>query len=194
VIWPFLVSVAVFLVGSILALLQLRAVLYHPSYRLKSLLERLDRTPVADRVMVAALETYARSWEGTLARNLAAAEGEAARVDAASESVSDLALLYGTRSRWSWSALRIQLLGGVLAASLGVAQHVSAQEILVAVVPVAVGLVVTHVIGRAAADYEKKQRSDADKLVSLLLPSVHSQERTVSSRNEPRGRTARRRP
>lgn len=133
--------------------------------------------------MVAALETAAESWEGKLARDLAGAEGEADRVDAASEAVSDLALRYGARSRWAWSALRLEILGGVLAASLAVAEQERAGATL-ALLIAAIGAIVVHMLGRAAADREREQRSDADKLVGLLLPSVHSQERGRSSRNE----------
>ncbi len=139
--------------------------------------------------MVAALETRPDAWEGALARALAAAEGEAERVDAASEWVSELALRYGARSKWAWSALRLQILGGVLAASLAVAQQDRLGAML-ALLVAAIGATIVHMLGRAAADREREQRSNADKLVRLLLPSVHSEERTRASRNS----TSRRRP
>lgn len=164
-----------------LAWLQLQTVTHLPSRGLAALLPRLARTPSADRVMVAALETDAVTWEGRLARELAAAEGEAGRVDAASESVSELAVRYAARSKWAWSALRIQILGGVLAASLAVAQQERAGATL-ALLIAAIGAIVVHMLGRAATEREGEQRSNADKLVGLLVSSVH-QERTRPSRN-----------
>jgi hypothetical protein len=78
-----------------------------------------------------------------------------------------------------------------LAASLAVAQQQQTPAML-ALLVAAIGAVVVHMLGRAAAEREQEQRSNADKLVSLLLPSVHKQERTRPSRNEAPGRTRRR--
>ena len=191
-IWPTVLAAVVSAAALLLAWLQLRTVNRDPSRALALLLPRLSRTPAADRVMVAALETDATSWEGKLVRELAAAEDEGGRVDAASESVSDLAMRYGARSKWAWSALRLQILGGVLAASLAVARQERAGATL-ALLVAAIGAIIVHMLGRAAAEREREQRSNADKLVGLLLPSVHSEERRHAAGNQPRGRGGRRR-
>jgi hypothetical protein len=188
-IWPILLATFVCAVGLALVGLQLRAVSRQPSRGLGVLLPRLGRTPLADRVMVAALETDAESWEGKLVRELAAAENEAERVDAASEAVSELAFRYGTRSKWGWSALRLQILGGVLAASLAVAQQ-ERTGAMAALFIAAIGAVLVHMLGRAATDREREQRSNVDKLVGLLLPSVHNEERGRPSRNQTSRRRA----
>ena len=186
-IWPTLFSLLVACAGVTLAAVQLRTVVASPSRALTPLLPRLERTKPDDRVMVAALETTPSTWEGRLARALAGAEGEAERIDAASESVSDLAQRYGARSKWAWSALRLQVLGGVLAASLAVAQQ-DRLGALFSLLVAALGATVVHMLGRTAAEREREQRSDADKLIRLLLPSVHSEERARRPRNEPRRR------
>jgi hypothetical protein len=184
VIWPPFLSALVSCIALTLAWLQLQTVTRQPSPGLRARLPRLARTPSVDRVMVAALETDAESWEGRLVRELAAAEDEVGRIDAASESVSELALRYGARSKWAWSALRLQVLGGVLAASLAVAQQERAGATL-ALLIAAIGAIIVHMLGRAASEREREQRSNADKLVGLLLPSVHKGERTRASRNSP---------
>ena len=194
-IWLLLGSATFAGAGLVLASLQLRAVRAEPSRSLGSLVSRLQRAREGDRVIVATLETEGRSWEGRLARALAAAEDEASRVDVASEAVSDLALRYGSRSKWGWSALRIQVFSGVLMASLAVAGQDRLGAVLSLLVA-ALGATGVHMISRAALDLEKKQRFNADKLIHLLLPTVHQEGEPKFSAQRPsteRKREARRR-
>jgi hypothetical protein len=130
---------------------------------------KLRRTKPEDRLTAALAAAQAGSWEARLTSSLAEASGAVDRVDSASEAVSDLATLYGSRSRWSAAALRIVMAVGILTAAVGYARGAQL-EALAALVTAVVGAGFSFALGEAAGAKERAQREVADDIVRLLVP------------------------
>lgn len=151
-----------------LSLGQLRAIRAAPSPAAPRLLSLLKRAAAEERVSLAAREAAPGSWEGELARAVAASSSELERTDALSEAVGELAGQYAARARWSAAALRLEVLGGVLAAAwaLIAGANEAAAASLIASLVAAGGLAAAD---RRARELERDQRANADRLVELLL-------------------------
>lgn len=152
----------------VLSYLQLRGVRSGPSEAIAPVLVRLKRTPSADRLEVAASATSEGTWERRFADALASAGTEAERADSASELVHELDLGMSSRSKWASAALRIVVLGGVLAACwamIGGQQLAAAIALGIALF----GAAVVASVGRHAKRLEEDQRRQVDTFVDLLL-------------------------
>ncbi len=170
---PILVALSLVtaIIGVVLAVMQLRDVARRPSPAGRSLPSKLRKLPADERVAKAVEIAEPGSWEAELAAQLVAAPSPMERADSASEAVGDLAGLYASRSRWAPAALRIQVAVGLLSAALLFARG-SRLEAAVAMAIAVIGGLVSHLVGEAAAEREKAQRSLADEIVLLLVPDL----------------------
>jgi len=183
IVWGLVALSAVFaIVGALLALRQLRDVAEWPSRDGRDLPAKLRKIDPNERLARAQALARPGSWEAKLAEDLAAAPSEVERVDAASEAVGDLAALYASRSRWAPAALRIQVAVGLLTAALLLAWG-RWVEAVVAIGVAFVGGLVSHMVGEAAADRERRQRSLADEIVLLLVPEAAAGQRRARARS-----------
>lgn len=151
-----------------LGLGQLRALRAAPSPGVPRLLTALKRVPVSERPALAAREADPSTWEGQLARAVAEAPSELERTDVVSEAVGEIAGRYAARARWSAVAVRLEVLGGVLAAAwaLIAGAHATAAAALIVTFFAAGSLAA---VDRRAQEVERDQRRHVDSLVDLLI-------------------------
>jgi hypothetical protein len=165
-------SSAVGLLAVAAVYLQRRATLGAPSRRARALVPLLRRTSDLEaRRELCVSESPPRSWEARLAAELGKAEGEAERLDAASELSWELAASLAARARWGGVAVRVAvalaLLLGVSSVALGHRAHAIA-----AMLPALVGAAVAFALQTSASRSEREQRELADELVKLLVPEA----------------------
>jgi hypothetical protein len=162
-------------VGSLAVLivwLQLRATRSAPSSGARAILPRLRRTgDLEQRRALCASESPARSWEARLALELTQAEGEPARLDAASELSWELSASLASRARWGEVAVRVTVALALLLAvsSVALGHRVGA---VWAMLPALVGAVVAFALQAGASQAEREQRELADEFVRLLAPEA----------------------
>ncbi len=111
------------------------------------------------------------SWEGQLGDALETSTSPELKAAATNESLGDLALIFVAHGRWAPSAIRIDLLGGLLFGALSLIQGERLQAII-AVAVCAVGAAACAYLSSKASDTEKAQRKIADDLVEVLVPGV----------------------
>ena len=138
---------------------------------LASFIVRLKRTPAGDRPSTLHALAPPGSWENGLADAVSSSPTPELQAVAANEALGDLSLLFGARSRWAPSAVRLALLGALL---FGVLSIIRGELIgsIVCVGVCAIGAGVCLALSSRAARLEKDQRKLADDLVETLLPNA----------------------